>query len=106
MNDLEQLTLWKQGAEARLYRSQFYGQPVVIKERFPKSYRHPTLDKSLTSQRTKSEVRTMMRCRLNGECVMVVGSVCVVYSMKNAFILVITPFFSVQINLDGFFCLQ
>jgi len=58
--------LWKQGAEARLYLSEFHGRPCVIKERFSKTYRHPTLDRSLTSQRTKSEVRAMMKCRSLG----------------------------------------
>ena len=38
----------------------------IFQERFPKKYRHPVLDVSLTSQRTKSEARTIMRCRMNG----------------------------------------
>ncbi|XP_046552690.1 EKC/KEOPS complex subunit TP53RK-like [Haliotis rubra] len=58
--------LVQQGAEARLYSSSFYGQPCMVKERFSKSYRHPTLDKSLTSQRIKGEVRAMLRCRTHG----------------------------------------
>ena len=56
----------KQGAEARIFSSSFFGKPCIIKERFVKKYRHPALDKSLTAQRTKSEVRAMMRCRMNG----------------------------------------
>ena len=59
--------LIKQGAEAKIYIGEFLGKPVVIKERFNKGYRHPILDKSLTAQRTKSEVRSMMRCRMNGK---------------------------------------
>ncbi|XP_029657472.1 EKC/KEOPS complex subunit Tp53rk [Octopus sinensis] len=59
-------TLVKQGAEAKLYESLFYERPCIIKERFQKSYRHPSLDKSLTQQRLKSEVRAMLRCRMNG----------------------------------------
>lgn len=58
--------LLKQGAEAKLYLSTFYDKPCVIKERFKKSYRHPDLDQSLTVQRTKGEVRAMLRCRMNG----------------------------------------
>ena len=38
----------------------------IFQERFSKKYRHPVLDVSLTSQRTKSEARTIMRCRMNG----------------------------------------
>ena len=58
--------LMKQGAEAKLFRCKFYGKNCIIKERFKKSYRHPALDISLTSQRMKSEVRAMLRCRMNG----------------------------------------
>ncbi|GAB1597348.1 EKC/KEOPS complex subunit Tp53rk-like [Argonauta hians] len=59
-------TLVKQGAEAKIYETTFYGRPCVIKERFPKSYRHPSLDKILTQQRLKAEIRAMLRCRMNG----------------------------------------
>ncbi|VDI32938.1 TP53 regulating kinase and related kinases [Mytilus galloprovincialis] len=60
--------LMKQGAEAKLYKSTFYGKPCIIKERFTKCYRHPSLDKSLTTHRIKSEVRALLRCRMNGIC--------------------------------------
>ncbi|XP_021373529.1 TP53-regulating kinase-like [Mizuhopecten yessoensis] len=59
-------TLMKQGAEAKLYRENFYGRPCIVKERFKKTYRHPTLDASLTAQRMKSEVRAMLRSRMCG----------------------------------------
>lgn len=58
--------LLQQGAEAKLERCSFYGKPCLVKERFNKKYRHPVLDKSLTTQRIKSEVRAMIRCRTNG----------------------------------------
>ncbi|XP_041357906.1 EKC/KEOPS complex subunit TP53RK-like [Gigantopelta aegis] len=61
-----ELLPFKQGAEARLYTSSFYGKPCIVKERFSKSYRHPKLDKSLTTQRIKAEVRAMLRCRTFG----------------------------------------
>ncbi|XP_064640484.1 EKC/KEOPS complex subunit TP53RK-like [Lineus longissimus] len=64
-NDANNVLL-KQGAEGRIFKSELYGLPCIIKERFPKTYRHPALDKSLTAQRTKSEVRCIMRCRANG----------------------------------------
>ncbi|KAL8619475.1 hypothetical protein ACOMHN_011826 [Nucella lapillus] len=56
----------KQGAEAKLHKCMFYNKPCLVKERFKKKYRHPVLDKSLTTQRLKSEVRAMLRCRTNG----------------------------------------
>ncbi|KAK6185542.1 hypothetical protein SNE40_007750 [Patella caerulea] len=61
--------LIKQGAEGKLYSSEFYGKPCIVKERFTKSYRHPALDKSLTTQRMKAEARALLRCRMSGiEC--------------------------------------
>ena len=39
MVDLGNMTLVKQGAEARLYTGEFLGQEVVVKERFSKKYR-------------------------------------------------------------------
>lgn len=60
-------TLLKQGAEAKIYVCTFLGKPTIIKERFKKSYRHPSLDSSLTVQRSKAEVRCMARCRANGK---------------------------------------
>ena len=58
--------LVQQGAEARIYRSQFFGKPAILKERFVKSYRVPTLDHKLTHRRMNQEVRSMARCRKNG----------------------------------------
>ncbi|XP_013380275.1 TP53-regulating kinase-like [Lingula anatina] len=66
MSDLSKATLLKQGAEAKIYVIDFLGKPCIVKERFQKTYRHPDLDKSLTAQRTKSEIRSMLRCRTNG----------------------------------------
>ncbi|CAN9512134.1 unnamed protein product [Ophioblennius macclurei] len=58
--------LMKQGAEARLYRVQFLGKPAVVKERFPKRYRHALLDEKLRQKRTVQEVRSVLRCRRAG----------------------------------------
>ncbi|KAM9361416.1 EKC/KEOPS complex subunit TP53RK [Symphorus nematophorus] len=58
--------LLKQGAEARVYRAQFLGKPTIVKERFPKRYRHPLLDEKLTHRRTVQEVRSILRCRRAG----------------------------------------
>ncbi|TRY97781.1 hypothetical protein DNTS_008278 [Danionella cerebrum] len=56
----------KQGAEARVYRGAFLGRSVIIKERFPKLYRHPEVDEKLTRRRTTQEVRSIQRCRRAG----------------------------------------
>ncbi|CAH1268872.1 TP53RK [Branchiostoma lanceolatum] len=58
--------LFKQGAEARLYRGTFLGRPTVLKERFSKKYRHPRLDEKLTTKRTQGEARTVARARKAG----------------------------------------
>ncbi|CAL8335613.1 unnamed protein product [Merluccius merluccius] len=58
--------LLKQGAEARVYRDTFLGKSTIIKERFPKKYRHPLLDEKLTHRRTVQEVRSIQRCRKAG----------------------------------------
>ena len=55
--------LLKQGAEARVYSTEFFGQPAIVKERFPKGYRVPALDRKLTHRRMGQEVRSMARCR-------------------------------------------
>lgn len=39
---------------------------VICKERFPKAYRHPTLDETLTRSRTKAEARNLTKCRRGG----------------------------------------
>ena len=36
---------------------------MVIKERFPKLYRHATLDQKLNTQRHKEEVKLLAKCR-------------------------------------------
>lgn len=59
-------TLIKQGSEAKIYSGTFHGKPCILKERFPKKYRHPDLDREITTSRLKQEVRSLMRCRLTG----------------------------------------
>ena len=61
-----ELQLMKQGSEARIFCGKFHGKPCILKERFAKSYRHPDLDKELTKERLKNEVRALVRCRLAG----------------------------------------
>lgn len=65
---MESWGLLKQGAEARVYRTKFYTKKTIVKERFSKCYRHPSLDEKLTHRRTTQEVRSMLRCRKAGIC--------------------------------------
>lgn len=58
--------LIKQGAEAKVYKSDFFGKPAIIKERFVKSYRVAMLDQKLSQRRMSQEARSMARCRRYG----------------------------------------
>ncbi|KAJ2226507.1 TP53 regulating kinase [Coemansia sp. RSA 485] len=60
----EQILL-RQGAEARVYKTELSGQPVVAKQRFSKTYRHPDLDRKLTRGRMNQEARSLKRCLEN-----------------------------------------
>ena len=42
---------------------------MILKYRFPKTYRHPTLDASLTKSRISFEARALARCLKAGICV-------------------------------------
>ncbi|CAO2818889.1 unnamed protein product [Amaranthus hypochondriacus] len=60
------LILLKQGAEARVFESTFVGRRSIVKERFSKKYRHPTLDSKLTLKRLNAEARCMTKARKLG----------------------------------------
>ncbi|KRX92158.1 TP53-regulating kinase [Trichinella pseudospiralis] len=60
------VTLIAQGAEARIFSTNFYGKPAIIKERFRKKYRHFALDELLTKERMRAEIRGLMHCRKLG----------------------------------------
>lgn len=60
------LVLIKQGAEARVFESTFVGRRSIVKERFSKKYRHPTLDSKLTVKRLNAEARCMTKARRLG----------------------------------------
>jgi TP53 regulating kinase and related kinases len=60
-------TLLRQGAEARVWKvPQHPTSTAICKERFPKKYRHPTLDARLTKQRCRMEARLLEKCRARG----------------------------------------
>ncbi|KAG2044064.1 kinase-like domain-containing protein [Suillus americanus] len=80
---LQSADLISQGAEAKVYKAylrQFStsshgadhgaaieaSEPVLLKYRFHKHYRHPSLDASLTRQRIAGEARALMRCMRSG----------------------------------------
>uniref|UniRef100_A0A1I8AJS4 non-specific serine/threonine protein kinase n=1 Tax=Steinernema glaseri TaxID=37863 RepID=A0A1I8AJS4_9BILA len=52
----------KQGAEGRILNCTYLGKKAVLKERFTKKYRHPDLDRTLTKDRMKAELKGIMRC--------------------------------------------
>jgi Kae1-associated kinase Bud32 len=53
--------LLHQGAEAKIYLQLLAGSPTIYKERIPKSYRHPQLDKQIRTRRTKSEAKLLVK---------------------------------------------
>jgi TP53 regulating kinase-like protein len=55
-----------QGAEGRVFETNFLGRPAVCKERFAKSYRHPALDRKLRQQRLLAEARCLVACSRQG----------------------------------------
>ncbi|CAN7947128.1 unnamed protein product [Ixodes hexagonus] len=65
MDDFD-VVLFKQGAEAKVYRGAYFGKAAIFKERFEKKYRHADLDKLLAVERIKAEVRALRRSRLGG----------------------------------------
>ena len=52
------LKLISQGAEAKIFQN----KNEIIKTRTPKTYRHPTLDQTLRTRRSKSEAKILARC--------------------------------------------
>ncbi|POW09143.1 hypothetical protein PSTT_07057 [Puccinia striiformis] len=70
---LESATLIKQGAEAKVYKIDLVNRTeerakttVLLKYRFPKTYRHPTLDQQLTRNRLTFEARSLTRALKSG----------------------------------------
>ncbi|KAJ6573859.1 hypothetical protein DFH09DRAFT_1151272 [Mycena vulgaris] len=63
-------TLISQGAEAKVYKARLTASPseppVLLKHRFHKGYRHPTLDASLTRARVAGEARALLKCLRSG----------------------------------------
>lgn len=64
--DVEGHKLIRQGAEGRIYTGLFLGRKCIVKERFPKTYRHPALDERLTKERMRGELRGILRSKAVG----------------------------------------
>lgn len=64
-NEADTIVL-KQGAEAKLYVSDFNSQKCLVKERFKKTYRLPEIDKQLSGERMKAESKAISRCQAAG----------------------------------------
>ncbi|KAF7340218.1 Bud32 protein kinase [Mycena venus] len=66
LNLISTSTLISQGAEAAIYKAQLTSDPsdppILLKHRFRKGYRHPTLDGSLTRSRVAGEARALLKC--------------------------------------------
>ncbi|XP_077502792.1 EKC/KEOPS complex subunit TP53RK-like [Amblyomma americanum] len=58
--------LFKQGAEARVYKGTYFGRAAIFKERFEKKYRHPDLDRLLSVERLRAEARALRKTRMAG----------------------------------------
>lgn len=55
-----------QGAEAKVFETEYLGKDAILKVRPSKGYRHPDLDIHLRTSRTKNEVRVMREARAAG----------------------------------------
>uniref|UniRef100_A0A914HDY4 18S rRNA aminocarboxypropyltransferase n=1 Tax=Globodera rostochiensis TaxID=31243 RepID=A0A914HDY4_GLORO len=64
-SDLYELetTPFCQGAEARLFSCIFLRRRAVLKERFVKKYRNSELDSRLTKERTRAELKAILKCQ-------------------------------------------
>uniref|UniRef100_A0A183BHN8 18S rRNA aminocarboxypropyltransferase n=1 Tax=Globodera pallida TaxID=36090 RepID=A0A183BHN8_GLOPA len=64
-SDLYELetTPFCQGAEARLFSCTFLRRRAVLKERFVKKYRNSELDSRLTKERTRAELKAILKCQ-------------------------------------------
>ncbi|HXX88395.1 MAG TPA: Kae1-associated kinase Bud32 [Candidatus Acidoferrum sp.] len=59
-------SLFKRGAEASLFLTQWEDRRVIIKKRLPKKYRPPTLDKQIRTYRTIHEPQLMHAAKQAG----------------------------------------
>ena len=66
MDTVAELTLFKKGAEASLYLTEWHGKKVIIKVRIPKKYRPVALDEQIRSYRTVHEPQLIHEAKTSG----------------------------------------
>lgn len=60
------MELFKQGAEAKIFKTLFEGKKAILKSRVPKAYRCKTLDEMLRTTRTTRETSLLQKARSLG----------------------------------------
>ena len=58
--------LLHRGAEAVVHAGSWMGREAVLKQREPRTWRHPDMDARLTKSRMSAEVRLLRRLHLHG----------------------------------------
>jgi TP53 regulating kinase-like protein len=66
MDKLDEKALFKKGAEASLYLTDWHQRRVIIKVRVPKKYRSPVLDEQIRSYRTIHEPQLIHEAKAAG----------------------------------------
>jgi TP53 regulating kinase-like protein len=66
MDTVTEPTLFKKGAEASLYLTDWHSKKAIIKTRIPKKYRPDPLDKRIRSYRTVHEPQLMHEAKVAG----------------------------------------
>lgn len=66
MDNLDEKTLYKKGAEASLYLVDWHQRKAIIKVRLPKKYRSPVLDEQIRSYRTIHEPQLIHEAKAAG----------------------------------------
>src|SRR5208283_2643717 len=66
MDTIAEPTLFKKGAEASLYLTDWHGRKVIVKMRAPKRYRPETLDQQIRSYRTLHEPQLIHEAKAAG----------------------------------------
>jgi TP53 regulating kinase-like protein len=66
MDKIDEKTLFKKGAEASLYLTDWHQRRVIIKKRIPKKYRPPMLDEQIRSYRTVHEPQLIHEAKAAG----------------------------------------
>ncbi len=66
MDNLDEKTLFRKGAEASLYLADWHQRRVIIKMRIPKKYRSPVLDEQIRNYRTVHEPQLIHEAKAAG----------------------------------------